>query len=305
MNEPLDPLLRALGDVERDHDARYPADWERVVAGDAAAGPVAAARAAVDPPAEHAVFVDMFSRPASDADIDALVERAAAVLAAPADAGKPARASLDARPGPTASEPARASLDARPGPTASEPAPAPAGTDAPVISLADRRRGLALAGVVLALAAAVALWRFNGSQPSPALTGYSVTVRNSTLQELRGDEPAAAVDRYRPDSELDWVISPERTVAGAVELRALARAADGRSELLAPPFTRTPAGALRIRGRLDAVLRLAAGRWRLTLLVAPEGAAPGAPDQVAPAVAAGRAVEVAPPLEIEVVAADP
>ncbi|MCY1007751.1 hypothetical protein OV079_19780 [Nannocystis pusilla] len=130
---------------------------------------------------------------------------------------------------------------------------------------------------MLALAAAIALWRFTVSQPSPALTGYSVTVRNSTLQELRGDEPAAAAGRYRPDTELDWVISPERTVAGAVELRALARAPDGRSELLAPPFTRTPAGALRIRGRLDAVLLLAAGRWRLTLLVAPEGAAPARP----------------------------
>lgn len=314
MTEPLDPLLRALGAVERDLDARYPADWERVVAGEADPAAVAAARAGLDPPAEHTVFSDMFSEPASDADIDALVARAAAALAAPAgDSARPGAGPGPAPPARTAGRAEAASVDqdrARVATAASarqEPAAGsdPATNDARVIPLASRRRAQTIAGVVLALAAAVTLWRFTAPPSSAALTGYTVTVRNSPLQELRGDEPAGPIARYRPDSELDWVISPERAVPEAVELRVLARAPDGRSELLAPPLSRSPAGALRIRGRLDAALPLAAGRWRLTLLVAPEGAAPGAADEVSAALAAGRAVEVAPPLEIEIVAAGP
>ncbi|WAS89596.1 hypothetical protein [Nannocystis punicea] len=320
MTEPLDPLLRALGELERDLDRRHPGEWEDALAGRRDPADVAAARAALDPADEHAAFTDMFSKPASEADLEALLDRAAAVLAGPADDMSQGTATalpaLSGDMSPGTARPTSADLAREPGAdvAASQPrapgsgvAPAEASAPGPVtvLPLAGRRRAITLAGIVLAVAAAALLWRFTAGVPQAPLTGYTVTVRNQTLQELRGDEPSADLARYRPDSEIDWVLSPEQTTAAAVDLRVLARAPDGRTQLFAPPFTRSAAGALRIRGRLDAALPLAPGRWRLSLLVSPAGQAPRTADDVAPAVSAGHAVEVAPPLELEIVPVDP
>ena len=38
-NEPDDPLLRALGEIERDHEQRHPGEWEDVLAGRVPAAP--------------------------------------------------------------------------------------------------------------------------------------------------------------------------------------------------------------------------------------------------------------------------
>ncbi|MBK7829250.1 hypothetical protein [Nannocystis sp.] len=80
MSEEQDPLLRALGEVERDYQIRYPKAWEPAVAGKVTAADVAAERASIDPPEEHAAFVAMFSRPVSDAEVEGLVGRVAAVV---------------------------------------------------------------------------------------------------------------------------------------------------------------------------------------------------------------------------------
>ena len=80
MSEEQDPLLRALGEVERDYQIRYPKAWEPAVAGKVPAADVAAERASFDPAEEHAAFVAMFSRPVRDAEVEGLVGRVAAVV---------------------------------------------------------------------------------------------------------------------------------------------------------------------------------------------------------------------------------
>lgn len=267
MTEPLDPLLRALGEVERDLERRRPTAWERVVAGEAEAASVAAERAGVDPPDEQEVFKDMFSRPASEAEIEALVGRAAATLAGGAGA-KAVAAEVVA---------------------------------AEVVPLAPRRgRAVAALSVVVAIAAALVLWRFTAVAPVADLGVYALTVRDDAVQAMRSGAATEEVRRYRLDSEIDWVLSPEREVARVVDLRVVARAAGGWEELVVPVFTRSPAGALRIRGRLDAVLPLKAGRWQLAFVVSAGGQAPASAGAVAQAVQDGQATVLPARLEVEV-----
>ncbi|HRI06699.1 MAG TPA: hypothetical protein PKW35_02720, partial [Nannocystaceae bacterium] len=96
-----------------------------------------------------------------------------------------------------------------------------------------------------------------------------------------------------PDSTIDIVLAPESAVRESVALRVLARGAGGRERLLAPPVARSPEGAISLRGRLDVVLPLEAGIWRLDFVVTPEGAAPSGP-------AAAEGLPIAARLEIEV-----
>lgn len=246
MSEQHDPLLRALGEVERDYDERYPAVWEDVLAGRRAASE-AEARAGVDPPEEHAQFAAMFGAKIGEDEVERLVGRASAALGAEVAA-----------------------------------APAPAAEVVPM-----RRRVQVAVVAILAVAAALVLWQLPREGPRGTPVAYSLTVRNRTVEPVRSTDTAPAVGRYRPDSEVDWVLSPEQTQAAAVTLEVVAREAGGREVTARPAFTRSQAGALRVTGRLSEVIGLTPGRWRLRFVIAAEGAA---------------AVETS--LEIEVIAGD-
>jgi len=225
-NEPDDPLLRALGEIERDHEQRHPAEWEDVLAGRIPAATAAAARAAVDPPGEHAAFSAMFGAPIGDAEVEQLVARAS-------------RSLVD---------------EARP----------PATRDVAPL----RRRWPIAAAVVLAIAAALVLWRLPGEAPRGTPIAYALTVRNQATLPVRSSDAATEVAHYRSDSEIDWVLSPEATTADEVTLQVVARADDGHEVTLTPVFTRSSAGALRLRGRLVEVLPgLPPGRWQLRFVV--------------------------------------
>ena len=225
-DEPDDPLLRALGEVERDHEQRDPAEWEDVLAGRVPAATAAAARAGVDPPEEHAAFAAMFGAPIGDAEVEQLVARASRSLAE------------------EASQPATRN----------------------VVPL--RRRVQIAAAVVLAIAAALVLWRLPGEAPRGTPIAYALTVRNQATLPVRSSDAATEVAHYRGDSEIDWVLSPEATTADEVTLQVVARADDGHEVTLTPVFTRSSAGALRLRGRLAEVLPgLPPGRWQLRFVV--------------------------------------
>lgn len=267
MRDQPDPTLAALGAIEREYERGYPGRWEAVLAGEAAAAEVAAERAGVDPPEEHAVFQDMFSRPADEAAIAALVERAAQVVG-------------EGQGGPVAA----------PAPSAGRDAGASAAReDAKVVPL--RRRAPAIVGALLALAAAVALWRWT-APAAFAPGGYALTLRDAAVSELRSSDAAAEARRYRVDSQIDWVLSPEAQDPAGLELRVLARDPQGGARLVTPVLTRSAAGTLRIRGRLAEVLPLPPGTWRLTFVAGPEGAAPTTPEQAAAAPTIGRALTV-------------
>jgi hypothetical protein len=243
-NEPDDPLLRALGEIERDHEQRHPGEWEDVLAGRVPAATAAAARAGVDPPAEHAAFSAMFGAKIGDAEVERLVARASRSLAD------------EARP------------------------PAPS-----VVTPLRRRVQVAVA-VVLAIAAALVLWILPGEAPRGTPIAYVLTVRNAAIEPVRSSDTGTPrpsgpeltprpsgpeltdVAHYRGDSEIDWVLSPEATTAAEVTLQVVARADDGREVTVTPVFTRSSAGALRLRGRFAEVLPgLPPGRWQLRFVV--------------------------------------
>lgn len=217
MSTELDPLLRALGEVERDYDEKYPAVWEDVLAGRA---PAAAAeeRAAVDP--EHGQFAAMFAAKIDEEEVQRLVGQAATGL--PAQAGAPI---------------------------------------AEVVPL--RRRVVIAVAAVLAIAAALLLWQLPREGPRGPAIAYALTVRNPAVLAVRTADAAGEVARYTRGSAIDWVLSPERARGEEVALRVVARAPDGGETVVTPVFTRTPDGALRLRGRLGDVLPLAPGRWQL------------------------------------------
>lgn len=149
---------------------------------------------------------------------------------------------------------------------------------------------------VLAVAAALLLWTIPREAPRGTPVAYSLTVRSPGLHGQRsGDEPD---DRYRPDSTVDWVMSPELATQEAVELRVLARDEAGGVRVLAPAVSRSPEGVLRLRGRFAELLGLAPGRWSLRFVVCPAGAGLVEAAAVEAAVAAGRAWEARERLEI-------
>lgn len=277
MSDRPDPLLLALGTLERE-DAREPRGaWEDVLAG---RSPVAeVVEAAVDAPDERAALAAMFSGPVPEGEVDDLVGRTLAAWDAP-----PASVSPPATTEPLA------------------PAEPPAGPGATVvIPLVRRRATWAAAASVLAVAAALLLWLPGEASRAP-LADYDLVVLDQSIQDTRSNDPPGAVRRYRADSSIDWLIRPARAVGEAAELRVLARDADGRELVLTPTATRSPEGTLRVRGRLGAVLPLETGRWRLRFLVF--AATPAAtPADAAAALASGAATEPKQPLEVELLPA--
>ena len=238
MSDEHDPLLRALGEVERDYQVRYPKAWEPVLAGKRTAAEVADERAGIDAPEEHAAFVAMFSKPVSEAEVEGLVGRVAAVVSTLQVATAPP-------PGP-------------------RPKPAPV-----VVPLYRRTSTLAAVTVIgVAIAAAVLLWQAPAQVvPRGERIAYSLTVRNETVRSTRSSDAAEPVAKYRRDSQIDWVLSPATPQRAAVELRVEARAASGAVTVLTPAVKRSQEGALRLRGVFGELLPLAPGAWTLKLSV--------------------------------------
>lgn len=259
-----DDLLHQLAAIEREHGSGYPDEWEAVVAGEADAAAVAAARRGIDAPEDAALYAELFT-PASDDAIAGLVERMAATLAS-AEAGAAASPQADA---------AGAAVAGRPPPILA--AGPPVAEVAAPISLAERsarRRGLWVgASALLAAAAALVLW-IRAPEPAPGgaslLTPYSLVVRN---QEVRGERStgasaggdAATPARYRRDSQIHWILRPDEANPAAAGLGLVVWASDGAaSRTLRPALARVgEGGVIELRGPLGELLPLPAGRWEL------------------------------------------
>lgn len=255
-----DELLRRLGALEREYDADFPHEWEAVVKGELDPAEAAAAREGVDSPEEAALFAEMF-RPLGDAEADALAGRLASALA---EGRAPAPAAADAVP-------------SAPPVTVDAPPPPPLAID---LAVHRRRRRLLGGGGLLAVAAALALWiRLGGEGPAPSsdpLAPYALVVRN---EEVRSDRSvgsagsAEAAARYRLDSRIHWVLSPDEAVTDPERLRVRVWATDGASTLTIDPTTGVSiaqSGAVEIRGILGEILPLEPGRWSLRFGIGPE-----------------------------------
>lgn len=249
-----DDLLERLGAIEREYDDRFPHEWEDAVRGQRSVEEVAAARReAGDDPEEVRALAAVLG-PIDEAERAQWVDRLAGLAAARGD------------------DPASSA-------TGSEPAGEAA---AAVISLTERRRGRATwatAGLGVLVAAALALWvmpRGPGSTSidgAGSLPGFGLVVRNETVRDVRStDVDPTQVPRYRADTQVHWIVRPERSVAGSLGLRVLAEAVGPGLEparrLIDPgPVTVSDRGVIELRGTFGSTLALPPGRWSLRLVV--------------------------------------
>lgn len=149
-----------------------------------------------------------------------------------------------------------------------------------VVQLPPRSRR-ALIGIPLAVAAALALLWGSRPKPSPEPNELVAMVPTYTFTKLEGGiatrrsepepTPAAAVPELelRASSTIDWVLTPAQPTQGPIGVALLARSDAGATQLVPRVAAEiSPQGAVRLRGRLDALLDLAPGGWTLTLLIA-------------------------------------
>ncbi|MBN1205934.1 MAG: hypothetical protein JXB05_13540 [Myxococcaceae bacterium] len=157
-----------------------------------------------------------------------------------------------------------------------------------VIPLASRRRLRVVAPAVAALAAAAAVLFVVFPRGGPPLPGYGLSF--SSEQGVRSGAPEQEVPRLGPGSLLELVLRPEQAVEGPVEVRAfLLRPGEARA--WTPPMERSPEGAVRIRGPVEALLSVPPGEWTLAIAVGRPGTLPEEPGEVLPLLEQGRAPE--------------
>ncbi|MFP2907112.1 hypothetical protein ACLESD_19095 [Pyxidicoccus sp. 3LFB2] len=138
------------------------------------------------------------------------------------------------------------------------------------------------------MAAAAAVLLLVLPREVPPLPGYTLSV--SSEQAVRAGAPEPEVPRLGPGSRLDVLLRPEQAVEGPVEVRAfLVRPGEARA--WTPPLERSPEGAVRIHGPVEALLSLPPGEWTLAIAVGRPGTLPEAPAEVLAHVEAGRAPE--------------
>lgn len=156
-------------------------------------------------------------------------------------------AALRAQPGGGAEAPDRAA----PGRTPAETPP--------------RRLWLATAALVM-LAAALSLV-FLPSGPPPPLPAYQVALEGGVHTQRSIDEIPADARRYAPGSRWELLLRPASPVEGDVAV-ACFLARDGDPRPWDPPVEISPAGSVRIAGRIGEEIEIAPGAWTVWIAVA-------------------------------------
>ncbi len=288
-----DDLLRQLGSVERENEASHPRAWEDVVAGTRTAEE---ARALSEGLSDDTLdrYADLF-RPMGEEETAALVDTLQAALArgedgdgagadegAEAESGRPsgdAPAGLFVVDGGRKGEPER-DRKVRP---ARSPTPLPPASDSPSVRPSGRAWMTAVAGLV-AVAAAFALYLRPADPQAPegsdtAVSPFSLVVRNETLRFDRsaaeeGDPGAPA--RYRGDSRIHWLLSPDEALssadARALRIRAWASPDDAdeppRAVNLDRALSISDSGVVELRGTFGDLFALPAGPWTIEIAIA-------------------------------------
>ncbi len=294
-----DDLLGQLGALEREDEASRPRAWEDVIAGTRTADEARALSEGIAD-ADLDRYAALF-RPMDDGETEALVDTLQAALArrdgdATADPGDLLEASTS---GEDALDlPPPISLAQRRPPEEASPRDedVSAGHPAAPLPLADARRSrrawLTAAAGLVAFAAAFTLWLRPVDPPGPGganteLSPFSLIVRNETVRFDRSaaDDPTGARPRYRRDSTVHWLLSPDDALtqadSGALRVRAWASAegsdAPPRSLPLGDALTISESGVVELRGDFGELFDLPPGLWTIQLAVAvgelPEGLA--------------------------------
>lgn len=161
------------------------------------------------------------------------------------------------------------------------------------ISLEQRRRpniAIAIVGAVLAVAAAVVLWRASGpSTPTAAplvaaLPSYSIRQLHAGAKEFRAEaDRVPSTITTTADGPLDLVIAPQAPASGEVAIAIIARQPSG--EVVAQRLTNgvqvSEDGSIRLKGRWSDFITLSAGSWSVQLVVGRPMSLPTDPEALA------------------------
>ncbi len=140
----------------------------------------------------------------------------------------------------------------------------------PAANEAPRRAAWVVVAGVVAVAAAVLLWRGISPSSGSPLPSYTEAEFEAGTARVRGDTATEVVPRLPPSAELRWVLRPSTAIEGTVGLRILAQGA-GR-HCIAPTrgIRIASSGAIEVQGSVDRLLPLAVGPWTLTAIVGRE-----------------------------------
>jgi hypothetical protein len=139
----------------------------------------------------------------------------------------------------------------------------------------SRGRVAAIAGGVLAIAAALVLWIALPRGVDPQLPYYALTELRGGASTMRSDP--SALDRVlelRAGEPISLTITPERATSEPLVVDVIAEAEGRPASMARVPAQVSSNGAVRIRGALDEWLTLAPGDWDITVVVAPADRAP-------------------------------
>jgi hypothetical protein len=144
----------------------------------------------------------------------------------------------------------------------------------------ERTRGLVrrLYYIVPTLAAAAAIALFLSFRSPATLPDYDVSVRAAS-ETRSAPEPVAANApvRLHRSSTLDVVLRPREPLSGPVGIRAVL-VRDGKTTPWAPEPELAAGGAVRIRGRVDAIIPDANGACEIVIAIARQDALPSDDD---------------------------
>ncbi len=266
-----DDRLRQLGSLERENEARHPRVWEDVVAGTRTADEARALSEGISSD-DLDRYADLF-RPMGEDETEALVDTLQAALARGKDETHDETHVAD---GLTATN-ASPGLFVVEGGKTEDPPLSVAPTDGRPPS---RTWMTAVAGLV-AIAAALALYLRpadpQGSEGADAaLSPFSLVVRNETVRfDRSAAEDPSAPARYRGDSRIHWLLSPDDALssadADALKVRAWAipDGVDGtpRTLDLDRALTISDSGVVELRGTFGDLFALAPGRWTIQIAI--------------------------------------
>lgn len=143
------------------------------------------------------------------------------------------------------------------------------------------RRAIRWLAPLAAAAMLLVWWR---AQPNDApsldpLPDYALTLRHGGLTKTRSNASSGRVPTFHPNSPIDWVLTPSRSVTGSLAVAVLATSPTEPAVFVNHIDAQISAdGAIRLRGRLDQFITLAPGSWTLTVFIGPPDRLPTGPE---------------------------
>lgn len=126
-----------------------------------------------------------------------------------------------------------------------------------------------VAGAALLAAALAALWFAQPKTPAAeTIPSYTIVVRNEVVRPDRSVDPVETAV-YRPSSDVSWIVRPETSISGPLEVSIVARTGDA-VHLFTPPDAAveiSASGVVALRGTFSELVPVPPGVWTLQVAI--------------------------------------